>query len=84
MCRPFAKGFFPISEGASGLLSFPTSAGAISGMRASLGVGVPSQPVLDSTGKFIIVQTSNAEIFRVAVKLEEKMNQIKGWTEKDQ
>jgi len=85
LCRPFAKGFLPIDQGSSGLLVFPTSgADTISGARVSLGLGVPSQPVLDSTGKFIIVQTSNAEIFRVGVNLEEKTTQIKGWTEKDQ
>jgi type IV pilus assembly protein PilY1 len=86
MCRPFGKSFNPITEGSTYAIQvFPTSSrnDAISGARMSLGLGVPSQPVLDSTGKYIIVQTSNAEIFRVNVNLEEKMNQIKGWTEKD-
>ena len=85
LCQPFSSGFNPIGTTALAVETFPgSSTDSISGARVTLGAGVPSQPVLDSTGKFIIVQTSNAELFRVSVNLQEKMVQIKGWTEKDQ
>jgi type IV pilus assembly protein PilY1 len=84
LCQPFSSGFNPIGTTALTVETFPgSSTASISGARVTLGAGVPSQPVLDSTGKYIIVQTSNAEIFRVSVNLQEKMVQIKGWTEKD-
>ncbi len=86
MCRPFPPGFNPFQNTTLGVETFPGPLGEadmISGARVSLGAGVPSQPVLDSTGKFIIVQTSNAELFRVSVNLEERMIQIKGWNEKN-
>ncbi len=87
MCRPFPPGFNPLQDNSLGVETFPGPAGqpdVISGARVSLGAGVPSQPVLDSTGKFVIVQTSNAELFRVGVGLEERMQQIRGWAEKEQ
>jgi type IV pilus assembly protein PilY1 len=86
MCRPFPPGFNPIQDNSLGVETFPGPTGqsdVISGARANLGAGVPSQPVLDSSGKFVIVQTSNAELFRVAVGLEERMQQIRGWAEKE-
>ena len=54
MCRPFAPGFNPFQDNSLGVETFPGPAGqpdVISGARVSLGAGVPSQPVLDSSGK---------------------------------
>ncbi len=83
LCRPFPPGFKAIQAGAFEVLPFPTGlTDQISGARGNIGPGVPSQPILDSTGKFVIVQTSNAELFRIPVNLEERMQQIKGWMEK--
>jgi len=92
-CRPI----FRVPPEGTRLIAFRGGEpGFMYGARMSLGVGVPSQPVLDSTGKFIIVQTSQAEITRVELgpggpdggsgmpPPGEKMIQIKGWTERDQ
>jgi type IV pilus assembly protein PilY1 len=86
LCQPFAPGFNPIQDRSLGVETFSGltgQEGSISGARVTLGAGVPSQPVLDSSGKFVIVQTSNAELFRVSVALQEKMQQIKSWIEKE-
>ncbi|MEW6141118.1 MAG: PilC/PilY family type IV pilus protein [Thermodesulfobacteriota bacterium] len=58
-----------------------TSSGdtAASGIRYSLGSGVPSKPVLDSRGENIIVQMSDGTLKRVKVDLPVNPISVKGW-----
>ena len=52
--------------------------GDLSAVRASLGGGVPSRPVLDSTGEHILIQTSDAQIHRIKVNLR-RTSYLRGW-----
>lgn len=51
-----------------------------SAVRADLGGGMPSRPVLDSTGEHILIQTSDADIKRIKINLKVK-DYLKGWQE---
>jgi len=51
--------------------------------RGSLGSGMPSKPVLDSSGEHVLVQTSDAKIHRISVTLPKKPLYLKGWKEKE-
>ena len=51
-----------------------------SAVRADLGGGMPSRPVIDSTGEHILIQTSDAEIKRIKVNIKVK-DYYKGWQE---
>ncbi len=42
---------------------------------------IPSRPVLDSTGENVLVQTGDAKIHKIPVKLPEEPNYLKGWKE---
>ena len=50
--------------------------------RATLGQGMPSRPVLDSSGKYVLIQTSDAKIHKIRVNLALKSLYLKGWKEK--
>lgn len=52
------------------------------GVQVTLGAGVPSKPVLDSSGKNVIVQMSDGTLLRIPVSLAMKPVQIQGWQEK--
>ncbi len=52
-------------------------------IRYNLGTGMPSRPVLDSSGKYLLVQTSNARIHRIPVDLPQDKFFKKGWKEQD-
>jgi type IV pilus assembly protein PilY1 len=51
------------------------------GVRISLGRGMPSAPVLDSSGEHVIVQLSDADLLRIGVNLDFKKVQVRGWKE---
>ncbi|MHC1744486.1 MAG: pilus assembly protein [Syntrophobacteraceae bacterium] len=51
------------------------------GYGAMLGPGMPSRPVLDSSGEYIFVQTSDGVIHRIKVDLPMKPMELKGWKE---
>jgi len=79
MCRPLASD--PFRE--SGLVStifYGDNGSDYSAVRASLGSGMPSRPVLDSTGEHILIQTSDAEIKRIKIDLKVQ-DYLKGWQE---
>jgi type IV pilus assembly protein PilY1 len=86
MCQRFPEGFNPIADLAAGqmmtLFKANNSGTEIFGAKVELGLGVPSQPVLDSTGNYLIIQRSTAEISRVAVNLLTPVANLKGWKEK--
>jgi hypothetical protein len=52
-------------------------------VRAKLGGGMPSHPVLDSSGEHVLIQTSDAKIHRIKVDLPQKPFYLKGWREED-
>ena len=54
------------------------------GSVAHLGTGMPSQPVLDSSGKYVLVQTSDAEIQKIRVNLNQRPFYFKGWKLEDE
>jgi type IV pilus assembly protein PilY1 len=45
--------------------------------------GVPSQPVLDSSNQYVLIQTSDAKIHKIKVNLEGSPLTIKGWKEEE-
>lgn len=48
---------------------------------AKLGTGMPSRPVMDSSGEFVFIQTSDGQIHRMKVNLP-RMIQNKGWKQR--
>ena len=67
---------------ATNLSASSGSSSSVTGVRVSLGAGVPSKPVLDSSGKNVIVQMSDGTLLRVPVTLAIKPVQVLGWQEK--
>ncbi len=92
MCKPFPDDFNPINDPAfQDLVTFFYPGGGTTengynpvGVRVSLGTGLPSAPVLDSTGQHVIIQSSNADLLKIGIELIEKGLQIRGWTEKEE
>ena len=85
MCQAFPLGFNPIPAGTN-MVTLPAGSGSSSatpmyGVKVDLGLGVPSQPVLDSTGKYVIVQTSSGQLSRVGVNLLTPPANLQGWKE---
>ncbi len=85
MCQAFPPGFNPIPDG-NNMVTFGGGSGGgstagIYGTRVDLGLGVPSQPVLDSSGQYVIVQTSSGQLSRVGVNLLSPPANLKGWKE---
>jgi type IV pilus assembly protein PilY1 len=87
MCQAFPEGFNPIPSGTNMITLTSTSStsssssSSITGVRVDLGLGVPSQPVLDSSGKYVIVQTSSGQLSRIGVNLLTPPTSLKGWKE---
>lgn len=53
----------------------------IAGYVAMIGSGMPSRPVLDSSGQYLLIQTSDAAVRRVRVDLSLRSMQLRGWLE---
>ena len=66
----------------SNLTSTSGTTSSVTGVQVSLGSGMPSKPVLDSSGKNVIVQMSDGTLLRIPVSLASKPLQVKGWREK--
>jgi len=84
MCKPFPFGFSPIQDPTLIAEQFTVTTGgqtATYGLKVNLGSGVPSQPVLNSSGNYLFTQMSTAKMVVTPVNLLEKMNQIQGWRE---
>ncbi len=83
MCAPFPDTFNPLPTGTTAINLAPkTGTGTIGvsvDLTASSGTGVPSAPVLDSTGKNVIVQMSNASLLKVPVILKQMPVSAFGW-----
>lgn len=89
ICEPLATDIQIISNSATGALAVTNltttgtgSQSSVTGVQVSLGSGVPSKPVLDSSGKNVIVQMSDGTLLRVPVTLATKPVQVLGWQEK--
>jgi len=51
---------------------------------AKLGPGMPSRPVLDSSGEYVFIQTSDAQIHKIKVELLFQPFELRGWKEEPQ
>jgi type IV pilus assembly protein PilY1 len=88
-CSAFPDGFNPLTDPGDRLLAFPPiykpgSTSDVLGLRLPLGAGMPSEPILDSSGKHVLIQMSTAEIKKIGVELLEKPFSFKGWRETTQ
>jgi hypothetical protein len=84
MCGPFPEGLNPVQGAADYTWLFRNNSigePQIYGIQVDLGVGMPSAPVLDSSGQSIIVQMSNADLIRIEVDLPVKRVKVRGWRE---
>ncbi|MFC1835330.1 pilus assembly protein, partial [Thermodesulfobacteriota bacterium] len=59
----------------------PNTPQGVIGVQVNLGPGMPSQPILDSSGENVIVQSSTADLLVVPVRLPGEPTDVKGWRE---
>jgi type IV pilus assembly protein PilY1 len=87
MCKPLKS--VPIVSGGAGTNFYDpktnnwttTEPNHVGAVRVDLGQGMPSRPVLDSSGTSIFVQTSNAQLIRIGIDLGEGgKSKVEGWT----
>ncbi len=52
------------------------------GVQVSLGSGMASMPILDTSGQNVIVQLSDASLLKIPVTLPVQRTQSKGWVER--
>ena len=88
MCRRLSKNPLRHSGLASEWLgsggwSNSSFTGPAKAVRTHLGSGMPSRPVLDSTGEHVLIQTSDARIHRIRIELNYK-DLLKGWKQAGQ
>ena len=85
LCRPLSSNPFENTE-----LSYEelkTEENKVIGYRVHLNAenpgqgGIPSRPVLDSSGEHVLVQDSTAKIHRIKVELPKNPFYLKGWKE---
>jgi type IV pilus assembly protein PilY1 len=84
-CRPFPDGFVVVrSDGTTTVTPIYNSAGEKIGEQVSFPgkTGVPSRPILDSSGKNVLIQKSNSELVKIPVNLIVKTTQVTGWQER--
>jgi len=82
MCRPLTYDPFSSSGLASEELHHDDDSGGAGAYRANLGNGMPSKPVLDSSGEYLIIQTSDAKIHRIRITIQNPLY-LKGWRESE-
>ncbi|MEW6348049.1 MAG: hypothetical protein AB1646_03250 [Thermodesulfobacteriota bacterium] len=86
VCEPFGDDFNPLPPGVAGTNLVGGSSTDVIGVTVDLtaksGTGVPSAPVLDSSGDNVIVQMSNASLLKIPVNLKNQMNTVQGWRER--
>lgn len=84
-CRPFPDGLEVVQpDGTTQVTAIYNSGGEKIGEKVSFPgqSGVPSRPILDSSGKNVLIQKSNAELVKVPVNLIVKTTQVTGWQER--
>ena len=86
LCNFFEEGFNPLSDPDGldwGWLHQTNEEGDEGhyGVVIKLGAGMPSMPVLDSSGQHVIIQMATADILRIGVNLPDKPFKMKGWKE---
>jgi type IV pilus assembly protein PilY1 len=83
LCVPLTSDPLADSGFSGTTLESLTSAGQYAavgaGYVAKLGSGMPSRPVLDSSGEYVFIQTSDAQIHKIKVDLPVKPMELKGW-----
>ncbi len=92
MCRPLTNASGIILQGSTSINFYdPKSKSWTSGapslvgaVQVALGQGMPSRPVLDSSGTSVFIQTSDARLIRIGVDLGEGLkSKVHGWTRED-
>jgi type IV pilus assembly protein PilY1 len=81
MCRPLDIN--PLEYSGLDITPITVGSGAeekIVAYKAKLGQGMPTRPVLDSSGKYVLVQTSDAKIHKIPVEIVRPVY-LKGWKE---
>jgi len=81
-CSVLPDGFTPFTPVDNPTPIYGTTTDYMLGQVLTLGAGVPSAPVLDSSGKKVIIQMSDGTIRTVDVNLLIKRIQVKGWRER--
>ncbi len=84
-CRPFPEGFQVVTpDGSISVVPINNSAGEKIGEKVSFPgkTGVPSRPILDSSGKNVLIQKSNSELVKIPVNLISKTTQVTGFRER--
>ena len=84
-CRPFPSGFEVVQpDGTTQVTAIMNDAGEKIGEKITFPgqSGVPSRPILDSSGKNVLIQKSNSELVKVPVNLMVKTTQVTGWQER--
>jgi Tfp pilus tip-associated adhesin PilY1 len=86
MCsNPATINFNNVLQGAAALQSFNSSASGQAqtyGVQLSLGSGMASMPILDTSGQNVIIQLSDASLMKTPVTLPIQRTQSKGWVER--
>jgi hypothetical protein len=84
MCRPLAvppSGLLTPVSGSIAVSNLTNASGLIIGQQATILGGIPSRPVLDSSGQHLFVQTSNAAIQVIGIP-PSTAAKIRGWRQK--
>ncbi len=84
-CRPFPEGFNVVPpDGTLTVVPIFNAAGEKIGEKVSFPgkVGVPSRPILDSSGNNVLIQKSNSELVKIPVNLIVDTTQVTGWRER--
>jgi type IV pilus assembly protein PilY1 len=84
-CRPFPEGFEVVTpDGTMSVVPITNAAGEKIGEKVSFPgkTGVPSRPILDSSGKNVLIQKSNSELVKIPVNLIVKTTQVTGFRER--
>ncbi|MBP8646089.1 MAG: hypothetical protein KBH99_08220, partial [Syntrophobacteraceae bacterium] len=87
--NPFGQSNFVLRSSVQNVTSTGDYAAVTEGSKtvgyvAKLGPGMPSRPVLDSSGEYVFVQTSDAQIHKIKVELLFQPFELKGWKEEPQ
>ncbi len=86
MCsNPATIDFNKVLEGATPQQTFNSSVSGQTqtyGVQVSLGSGMASMPILDTSGQNVIIQLSDASLLKLPVTLPIQRTQSKGWVER--
>lgn len=82
-CKPFPANFLAVtSSGTLVVIPLKNDADQTIGQRITFPEGIPSRPILDSSGEHVLIQGSTSELVQIPVNLLEKPVRVIGWREK--